>query len=189
MGTSPSNTNVGILAAGIYPSLAALRAAAPPLVQRFARVLGLPKLLRFNPLDTSTDDAWNAIVPALGGGAWLDAPTNDRGVDLTAANGFATSGTWSVGVQHGPWNVVPVSTLTGNITAATLAVVNQDGNPIKAGESKFISRLDVTGNSIAWVNAGPAGGTLCTMPASQAAWAWFWFNGTDWLKRASAVML
>lgn len=188
MGGSNNTSNVGILAAGVYASLALLRAATPPIVPRFARVFGFPKLLRFNPLDTSTDDGWTAIVPGLGGGAWLDVPTNDRGADLTAANGFTSSptGTWTVGVQHGPWNVIPAASLSGNVTA-TLAVVNQDGNPIRTGESKMFTRLDTSGNTVAWVDGGPGTPTLCTF--SGAAFLWAWFNGTNWVKRAAFSML
>ena len=186
---NPSNTNVGILAAGIYPSLAALRAVAPPLVQRFARVLGFPRLLRFVPLDPSTDDGWTAILPALGGGAWLDAPTVDRGTDLTAANGFPTSGAWAVSVAGGPWRVIPAAAaLVGGVTA-TLSPLNQDGNLLRQGESLFVTRLEASANAVAWVNGGAAGGTLCTMPPSQQAWAWFWFDGANWVKRASAAMI
>ena len=185
---SPSNTNVGILAAGIYPTLAALRAAAPPLVQRFARVLGIPKLFRFAPLDASTDDAWTAVVPGLGGGAWLDAPAVDRGADLTAANGYPTSGSWTIGVYGGPWRVIPATAALAGAVAATLDPLNQDGNILREGESIFVSRLDATASTITWVNGGAAGGTLATFPASQQAWAWFWFDGANWVKRASGVM-
>ncbi len=136
---SPSNTNVGILAAGIYPTLAALRAAAPPLVQRFARVLGIPKLFRFAPLDASTDDAWTAVVPGLGGGAWLDAPAVDRGADLTAANGYPTSGSWTIGVYGGPWRVIPVTAALAGAVAATLDPLNQDGNIRRARASRSSS--------------------------------------------------
>ena len=176
MAPPPSSANVGILAAGIYGNLAALRAATPPLVQRFARVLGFPRLLRFVPLDTSTDDGWTAIAPALGGGAWLASSTVDRGADLTVANG-------------GPWRVIPVTAaLAGGVTA-TLDPHTQDGVVLRAGESIFISRLDATANAIAWVNGGAAGGTICTFPSGQQAWAWFWFDGANYVKRASAVMV
>jgi hypothetical protein len=189
MSGPPSNTNVGILAAGIYPTLAALRAATPPLVQRFARVLGFPRLLRFAPLDASADDGWTAIVPGLGGGAWLDAPVVDRGTDLTPANGYPAGGPWTIGAYGGPWRVIPAATLTGNVTA-TLDPKTVDGaTAIRAGESIFVARLDATGNTVAWVNGGAAGGTLCTFPANQQAWLWAWFDGANYVKRGAGLML
>ena len=189
MAPPPSSTNVGLLAAGIYANLAALRAATPPAVQRFAHVLGFPRLLRFVPLDTSTDDGWTAIAPALGGGAWLASSTVDRGADLTVANGYPTSGAWTVGAYGGPWRVIPVTAaLAGGVTA-TLDPHTQDGVVLRAGESIFISRLDATANAIAWVNGGAAGGTICTFPSGQQAWAWFWFDGANYVKRGSGLMI
>ncbi len=184
MSTAPSNTNPGILAAGIYPSLSAVRATAPPLVQRFARVLGLGKLFRFVPLDPSADDGWTALVPNLAGGAWLDVPDLDRGADLALASGAAT-----IGAYGGPWRVIPAGTLTGNVTY-TLDPLTVDGaTTIREGEQIFATRLDASGSTATWVNGGAAGGTLSTFPASQQAWAWFWFDGANWVKRASGLMV
>ena len=182
--STPPNTNVGILAAGIYPSLAALRAATPPLVQRFARVLGLPALYRFLPLDTSADDSVTALVPALGGGAWLDVPDDDRGTDLTTATGAAT-----IGIYGGRWRVIPAATLAGNVTL-TLDPKTVDGlATIRRGESLCVTRLDAGAFTMAWVNGGPAAGTLSTFPTSSQAWAWFWFDGANWVKRAAGTMI
>jgi hypothetical protein len=190
---SPSNTNPGILAAGLYASAAALRATFPPLVQRFARLLSpsaAPSTLyRFAPLDPSLDDGWTAIVPSLGGGAWLDVPDDDRGLDLTEANGYATSGSYTIGAYGGPWRVLPVSTLTGNLTIALDLFYSDEATSVRRGSSIVLTRLDASANTVT-VTSGVSGPTISTMPASSQAWGWFWNDGAGtWWKRASGLMI
>jgi hypothetical protein len=182
------------LAAGIYPSIAALRGAPAPFVQTFARVLGGKPagLFVYQPGSTSiTDDGWSTIIPSnpqSGGGAWLMVPEDDRGLDLTAANGFATSGAYTLGIYSGPWLVLPAATLTGGLSI-TLDPNNKDGNIIPRGSVIEFTRLDLGAYTVAILNGGGAGGTLCTLPVSTAAYAKLWFDGVNWGKRDAHTML
>jgi hypothetical protein len=172
LSTSPSNSNVGILAAGIYPSLATLRNAPPPSVQRFARVLGFPYLLRFVPLGTGTDDGWTIIVPANGAGIWVSDRIDDQGPDVVFTSNAAT-----LGIYGGPWQVIQSGALSADSTVTldpTLAVL---------GDTKEVTRLDLSAHQLSVVNGGPGGGTLSTFPASLFGNQLFFFNGTDWLRR------
>jgi hypothetical protein len=182
---STANTpNTGILAAGIWPSAAVLRTGTPPACERFALVRDLGRLFRFVVADASEDDGYTAIVPALGGGAWLDVPEDDRGADLATATGSAT-----IGVYGGPWRVIPAATLTGDVTY-TLDPYYSDGTTlVRRGSSLLFTRLDSTAHAVSWVNGGAGAGTISTFANSQQAWLWAWFDGANWVKRASGVMV
>lgn len=177
MSQPPSNTNVGILAAAIYPTLGAIRAARAPLVQHFAHVLGHPGLFRFVPLDTSVDDGWTVIVPSGGGGAWLLERVDDRGLDLVVSPAPVL-----VGVAGGRWRVLAAASLVAN-TAFTL-----DPTGAERGDTIEVTREDLTAYAATWANGGPASGTLSTMAGGAKAFALFWFDGTDWMQRRGGVM-
>lgn len=172
MSSSPSNSNVGILAAGIYPSLAALRSATPPTVQRFARVLGVPGLFRFVPLDGTADDGWTAVVPSAGGGCWLADRTNDQGPPVVFSANAAT-----VGIYSGPWQQIP--------TGATAADSSITLDPVGAllGDTKELTRQDLSAHVITVLDGGPGGATLSTFAASVFGNQLFWFTGTNWVRR------
>lgn len=176
MSQSPSNANPGILAAGIWPTLGALRAARAPLVQRFARVVGFPRPLRFVPFDTTADDGWNAIRPNGGGGAWLFDPDDDRGTDLDGTS-------QTIGIAGGPWRVIPVAALAGGNAVYTL-----DPTGARRGHRLEVTRQDVSAHTATFLNGGPAAGTLSVMPVSSKAWGLWWFDGADWVQRRGGTM-
>lgn len=182
-----SSSNQGILAAGLYASVAALRQAPPPAIQRYARVLspgGSPsRLFRFVVGDASTDDGHTAIVPTLGGGAWLDVPDDDRGDDITTASGSLT-----IGVYGGPWRVIPASTLSGSLTLALDLYYSDGATLVRRGSVLEVTRLDVSAHAVT-ITSGVSGTTICTMPTSSQAWARFTFDGAAWVKRAAGTMI
>lgn len=72
--------------------------------------------------------------------------------------------------------VIPPSTLSMNRTG-TLSP--STGSPA-VNQAVVITRRDVTANTYAVVNGGPAAGTMYTFPASKMFQATFIFDGTDW---------
>ena len=177
MSTAPSNTNPGVLAAGIYPALAGLRNASPPLVQRFARVFGVPGMFYFVPGDQSQDDGFTVIVPTAGGGAWKLERIVDQGPNLTAA------ASQTIGVYGGLWQLLPAGLpLSANVT------ITLDPTGALKGDTKELTRFDVTSYTVAIVNGGPGAGTLTTFAGSAKSWGLFWFDGTNYLYRRGGVM-
>jgi hypothetical protein len=174
---APSNVNVGILAAGIYPNLASLRAATPPLVQRYVRVFGVPGMFYYLPGATLADDGWTVLVPNAGGGAYLQERIVDQGPNLTAAPAQ------TLGIYAGRWQVLPAGLpLTANV------VLTLDPTLAVAGDRKEITRLDATIYTVTIVDGGPGGAALSVLPASSKAWGLFWFNGTNYVERRASVM-
>jgi hypothetical protein len=80
--------------------------------------------------------------------------------------------------------VEPVATLAG-ATVITLQVPTHASQaaglfPVVQGTRREFTRLDLTANTLAFLNGGPAAGTLCTLVVSKAGFAVVEWNGTDW---------
>jgi hypothetical protein len=80
--------------------------------------------------------------------------------------------------------VEPAATLAG-ATVITLQVPTHASQasglfPVYQGTRREFTRLDVTANTLAFLNGGPAAGTLATLVASKLGYAMVEWNGTDW---------
>lgn len=161
----------------VAPSIAVVQSGTGPNQAHYIMPIDRPVPYRFALGDTTTDDGWTALESSLGtAGRWLDMPEADKGADL--ADGNAT-----IQVGGKRWRTLPAATLTGSSTL-TLGTTGA-----RAGHTLLITRLDVGAYTYAIVNGGAAAGTLCTMPVSARAWAFSYFDGTNWLHRASGLML
>jgi hypothetical protein len=85
-----------------------------------------------------------------------------------------TNGNATIQITAGKWRELPASTLTAN-RVLTLGVTGA-----AAGDRLKVTRLDTTAYTYAVVNGGTGAGTLLTFPAGRAAFALFYFDGTDW---------
>jgi len=164
-------------AATIFPSIATIESAQGPGVEHYAIPLDLPEVFRWVPGSAETVDHIN-VLEHTGGtpGTWIRQRRPDKGADLAAGNA-------TIYVSGNRYRVLPASTLTGNaqLTLGTTGAVN--------GDWIEVVRLDVGAYTYAIVNGGPGAGTLCTMPVSQRARFVGYFDGTNWLHRASHLML
>lgn len=159
-------------------SAAVLRSEPGPPVPHYRLVLDRSAdPWRFAPGSTSTEDSFTTIVPTGGGyaGAWLRCREDDQGEDITATDTLVVGG--------GRWRRIAVGALSANATL-TLSVTNA-----VAGDWIEVTRLDVGAYTVAFINAGPAAGTLTTMPVSARARVVVYFDGTDWLLRDAHAML
>lgn len=156
------------LAAGIYLARSALRSARSPLIQRYARVLGVPGFFRWVAGDNTPDNEWTSFRTGTDDGAWVLCREDDRGADLVDADE-------TIDVAGGPWRVLPAGTLSAPCTK-TLSTVGA-----VAGDRLLVTRLDVSANA---VTLGPL-----TMPAGQRSWALFAFSRGAWVLRASGLSL
>jgi hypothetical protein len=161
----------------IVPTIAVIQSGTGPYVADYLCPLDRPVLYRWAAGDTTTDDSWTALEPSLGSaGRYLDVPELDKGSDL--GDGNAT-----IYVSGKRWRRLPAATLTGNSTLTLGTTGAREGHTIE------VTRLDVGAYTYAIVNGGAGAGTLCTMPVSARAWAYFYFDGTNWLHRRSCLML
>ena len=167
------------LAAIVRASVAAIRADLAVPTERYAIPLDLPALFRWAIGSTLADDGFTVIVPTGSSnyqGAWLRVREADKGADLTAA-------TTSLTVGGKRWRRIPVATLTANQSIA-LSTTNA-----ASGDWLHVSREDVGAYTVTLTNSGPAAGTVATLPVSARSWALFYFDGTNWLHRASGLSL
>jgi hypothetical protein len=166
------------LAATIRSTLAALRADQGPALERYAISLDRPRLFRWAVGSLLAHDAWTTIVPVGGGtaGAWLEVREDDKGADV-----LQTDTVLAVGGKR--WRRIAAGALSANLSL-TLSTANA-----AAGDLLEVTRLDVGAYTAALVNGGPAAGTLVTLPVSARSRAVFFFDGTNWLLRASHLML
>lgn len=163
------------LAATVRASVAALAADYGPLAERYAIPLDVPALFRWVVGSSATADSVNVMSHTGGGaGRWVRVRNADDGANLTDADV-----TLSVPNR---WHRLPASTpLTAN-RAATLSTTNA----VRGDEYEF-TRLDVGAFNLVFTNAGTAGGTVATMPARS--FLRVYFDGADWLHRASGLLL
>lgn len=162
----------------VVPSIAAMRSDVGPAVAHYRLPLdaaGAP--YRFAPSSAAVEDAWTVIVPTGGGlpGAWIRMREDDLGADVT--------GTASLTVGAKRRRRIEVGALSANatLTLSTTGAV--------AGDWIAVTRLDVGAYTVAFVNGGPAAGTLATMPVSARAFVRCYFDGTNWLLDDSHLML
>lgn len=167
------------LAAIVRSSIAAMRADVAVPTERYAIPLDLPAMFRWAVGSTLLDDGFTVLVPTGSSnyqGAWLRVREDNKGADLTAS-----TATLTVGGKR--WRRIPAATLTGNQTIA-LSTTNA-----AAGDWIQVTRADVGAYTVALTNSGPAAGTVVTLPVSAKSWALVYFDGTNWLHRASGLSL
>lgn len=111
-------------------------------------------------VDLEPPDAWAGVE--IGSGSALTP-----GASLTDANA-------TILIASGAWRELPASTLTANRTLTLGTTEAAAGDRIK------ITRLDSSKYSYAVVNGGSGAGTLLTFTSGRAAFAVFYFDGTDW---------
>lgn len=170
-------------AAVVHATVAHLRADPGPIVEHYAIVLELGGAVFKSATDGSNtaiaDDGINVIGTTGGTAAvWVRQFENERGADIGAGNQTIT-------IAGGRWRVLPAATLGGN-AIWTLSVV---GVPVGSHPSLEFTRLDVTANTVAIVNGGPAASTLTTLPVSAKSGARVEFDGTNWVLRSSGLLL
>ena len=163
-------------AATIRTSVAAIEADVGPEVEHYNVPLDMPALFRFVVGSSDTADSV-AVLSHNGGtaGRWLRVRLPIKGSDLTDADA-----TIQVGGNY--WRVLPAATLSAN-RQLTLGTTNA-----AAGDQITITRQDVGAFTYAVVNGGAGAGTLVTLPVSKAAFADFYYDGTNWLLVRAATM-
>lgn len=164
-------------AATIYSTAEYLATLPGPDLERYAVPLDLGELFQWDPGSELTPDE-RAVLGHQGGtaGAWLRVRRPDLGANLGDADATLVVG-------GGAWRRIPAATLTANRTI-TLGTTNAS-----AGDVLELTRLDVSAFTVSVVNGGPGAGTLCTLPISARSWARLYFDGDNWLHRASGLML
>lgn len=170
-------------AAVIYPTVAKLRAEPGPAVEHYAVVLELGGAVfksTTDPTYTALADDGRTLLIATGVGgvaaAWVRQRENDQGANIA-------SNTSSLTVAGGRFRLIPVATLTGNLSIA-LSIVGATGP-----DYIEVTRLDVGAYTVTFTNGGTGGGTLATMPVSARARFVGWFDGVNWIHRDSHLLL
>lgn len=170
--------NSAVQAIRVWPSSATARSDQGPPVAHYALFLDLPGApYRWAVGSDAAEDEYTAIVPTGGGslGAWLRTREDDQGETIT--------GTDTITVGGKRWRRIAVGALSANATL-TLSTTNA-----VAGDWIEFTRLDVGAYTVAFVNGGPAAGTLVTLPVSARAYCKVYFDGTNWLLRDSHTMI
>ena len=163
----------------IRNSIAHLRADTARETEGYVTPLDVPALFRWVLGSQLADDGWTTIVPTGTSsyiGAWVRVREDDKGADLTSSSTSLT-----VGGKR--WRRIPISTLSADQTIA-LSTTNA-----AAGDWILITREDVGAYTVALTNSGPAAGTVVTLPVSARSWALLYFDGVNWLHRASGMSL
>ncbi len=163
----------------VVPSIAVLRTGPGPALAQYVFPLDGLGVYRWSPGTTATDDG-RTVLNASGGflGAYLLVrPASDAGTNLPA------TAAQTLTLEGGAWYTIPAGTLTENI-ALTLDTANA-----VVGDCFEITRLDVSGFTVAIINGGVGAGTLVTLPASARSFAKGCFNGTNYVIRDSHLML
>jgi len=155
-------------AAAIFSTVGTLAAAPGQRTATYAVCLDDALLRKWVPGDTTTADGY-AIISATGGytGRWFQVPGDNLGADLTdAAEDIAATGKLV--------RILAAGTLTSNRvkTLTTTGAV--------AGHVLTVVCRDVEAFTCAFVNGGPAAGTLVTKSAAEAWTFDFRFDGDDW---------
>lgn len=155
-------------AAAIYTTVALLAAQPGRRKVGYAVVLENGRFYKWVPDDTTATDGWS-VVGYTGGhaGTWKDTPGDVKGADLGDTTETLT-------VAGKLLRYVQAAVLAANRTK-TLGVTGA-----QLGQVLRIVRLDVGAFTLAFVNGGPAAGTITTLPASQRWFADFRFDGADW---------
>jgi hypothetical protein len=158
----------------VWESVDVLEAQPGPLHEHFARIKPTGLEYRWALGSVLTPDGVTVLGHSGGeAGTYLLMRQPDEGVALDDAD--AT-------ILVGGGRVRRIPTLTGERTY-TLGTTNA-----AAGDTILLRRPTASGRAGAVVNGGPDAGTLTTFPINAAAWALFYFDGTDWALRANALM-
>lgn len=83
---------------------------------------------------------------------------------------------WSDGLRR----VMPAATMAGAVVITLSTAAGADGRLPLAGDRWQFTRLDVTANTLAFLNGGTGAGTLATLVASKLGYCEVEFDGTDW---------
>lgn len=160
-----------------------LRAVPGQELTRYVYLLDQQAVFRWVLNSGATDDGFLAIVPITGGfmGAWLRERPNERGPNITSAS--FTSHAATIGCGVGYWQVIAASSLTANST------ITLDSAGAVVGDWKEFTREDTTGYTIDIVNGGIAAGTLTTLPAGMRSFGKWYFDGVNFIRRQSSVLL
>jgi hypothetical protein len=162
----------------IYPSLDAMRSAPGPAVPHYALPLDAAgAVYRWASSSSAAEDSWTVIVPTGGGfsGAWIRMREDSLGEPITG------TATLTVGGRQRRRIAAAALSASATLTLSTVGAV--------AGDTIAVTRLDVGAYTVAFVNGGPAAGTLATMPISARAFVRVYFDGTDWVLDDSHLML
>jgi hypothetical protein len=172
----PENSPRRPRATTIRDNVAQIEARRGPQVSHYEIPLDNGKRYRFEPGNIQTPDSI-AVLGHQGGtdGNWLRVPIVDKGADLTDAS-------VSINAGQDDWRVLPAATLTAPRTI-TLATTNAEN-----GTRLEITRLDVGAPTLQIDNGGAGGGTLITFPGGVRSFAYFYFDGTNWLLRRAGTM-
>lgn len=139
---------------------------------------GTPGLFRWALGSGITDDDGATCVETSGGqvGRFLRERCPDRGDDLTdAAATIRPSGK--------RWRVLPAATLTAN-RILTLGVATATIS-VESGDWILVTREDVTSYSLTIANGGAGGGNVSLLPGGGKGWVLAYFDGTNWIHKAS----
>jgi hypothetical protein len=161
----------------IHETIAQIETQPGAELPRYAMPLDRARVYEWIPEDTDTADSVKVLDHSGGHtGTWHEVRVPDKGADLGDASVSLT-------VAGEVWRTLPAATLTDNRTL-TLSTTNAE-----EGDTLGVTRLDAGAFTVAFVNGGAGAGTLCTMPVSARAYALFYYDGTNWSARASALML
>ena len=163
----------------VRSTVANMRVRKGPLVAHYNLPLDRGEAFRFVADSILVDDGFTVIGTNGAGqaGRWLLVRQPHQGADLL------DSAAQTVDVTGDFWRVLPAIPITQNIVL-TLGTTNAG-----AGDRITITRLDVAAFTVTVDNGGTGGGTLATVPISSQAFGDFEFDGTDWLKKRSALMV
>jgi hypothetical protein len=141
-------------------------------------ILGTPGLFVWHQGSAIADDDGATCIETSGGqqGRFLRERCPDRGDDLTdAAVTIYPSGN--------RWRVLPAATLSAN-RVVTLGIASSTQS-VEEGDWILVTRQDATAYTLSLLNGGPGAGTVATLPGGGTSWALVYFDGTNWISRAS----
>jgi len=153
--------------ATIMANVAALTADPGPIVPHYAITLDTGALYRWIPADTTTADGLNVLAHTGGTvGRWHRVRWDDKGTDLA-------DGAEDIAIAGGRLYALPASTLTGNSTKELQSAGADAGDVIR------IVRQDTEAYTMP-IDDEASAATIFTFPVSEARWAEFRFDGTNW---------
>lgn len=116
--------------------------------------------------------------------ALLMAAVGDQGVNLPKGVNIAAGATAKPDLTSGKRFVLPAATLAANqvltLVAPGDAALVSGLFPLYQGTRREFTRLDAGAFTWAFLNGGPAAGTLTTLIASKPGFSVVEWNGTDW---------
>jgi hypothetical protein len=167
--------------AEIVDTVATLKGRSGFITEHFVAVRDTGLTYRWEPNSTVTTND-REVIGHTGGVAGRFLPIGPFAGNAPEGAALVDGGE-TISVYQGFRRTLPLSTLTGT-SVGTLGTVGAE----KWAEVHIL-RLDAEAFTYAIANGGAGSGTLVTFASATPSWGVFYFDGTNWLVRATGVLI